>query len=392
MIRWLRVVLPDLQWLVLFAAGYGLWVACFLWLERWFGVSLGAPLPELQDLRRAGTIVILGSGAVLYGLVRGVGFHPVGLPDYRAWLAATPWTGQKPLPFGPVHLVPQDVFLAGSAVLLAWLSGDGWVLWAPQVFLAVYLLAVTGNLFSTGCWPWGYAVAFGLGLAVHLWRAAPAGLAVELLTYVAAYLGLRQSLARFPWGDDWGRRLGRATEAKRARDRIDAQQFGWPFGRLAPNAPDLKAHLERHHALLLSLLVGWWVYACFSLIPLADDRLHGLAILDVAVLLVPALRSAIYCVGYLPPISLFGRVATGRWIIPGYDKVFVAPLLAVGVGLALIGLGTLLGLDPLCSQPVAISAVLLISLGMGPSLRAWRLTGEHQIVAGPPSAGAVKVG
>ena len=58
-------------------------------------------------------------------------------------------------------------------------------------------------------------------------------------------------------------------------------------------------------------------------------------------------RLLIYTGPFRPPISLRGRIATGRWVIPGYDYVLLAPLctlLTALVGLVLAisaGLGIL---------------------------------------------------
>jgi hypothetical protein len=106
----------------------------------------------------------------------------------------------------------------------------------------------------------------------------------------------------------------------------------------------------------------------------------------------PFVRVVIHCDGYAPPISFLGRLATGRWIIPCYDQVFAAPLLAAATGYALGTLSAYLGLDPLFSHPVVVAVVLFICLGLGPSLTDWRLTGEHRLVEGSLRSGAVKVG
>jgi hypothetical protein len=120
-------------------------------------------------------------------------------------------------------------------------------------------------------------------------------------------------------------------------------------------------------------------------------------------------RFALYQVAQLwPPISLAGRVATGRWLIPGYDRVLVAPLLAVAVFvftvLALLdvspkvaspprtaaGLGQVVvpalyraASDPVLQASVAVGLVLLITLTVGPSRRRWLLTGTFRIRPGP---------
>src|SRR5262249_15126958 len=148
-----------------------------------------------------------------------------------------------------------------------------------------------------------------------------------------------------------------------------------------------------HHAVLISALVGWWTFAGISLIPNAEDQQVALLfVLSLVALAVPGARFGIYCDGYAPPISFLGRLATGRWIIPRYDQVFVAPLLAVAAGSTLGGVAVLLGLDLVVALPVVIAVVLFLSLGLGPSLQVWRLTGNHRIVEGSHRAGTVKVG
>jgi hypothetical protein len=95
------------------------------------------------------------------------------------------------------------------------------------------------------------------------------------------------------------------------------------------------------------------------------------------------------------PISFWGRLRTLRWIIPRYDVIYVAPLLA-----ELILVGTQLGagylfttnggmgnpanpmLDWLaigCSS-CGVAATFLVLLVMGPVLERWALSGAHRIV------------
>jgi hypothetical protein len=314
------------------------------------------------------------------------------LTAYQAWLAATPWTSRQPLPLGPIHLVLQDVVLVGCVVLLGWLNGDGWALYIPQLFLAVYLLLLGKSLFWTGDWPWGYAVVFGVGLVVRLWHDLPAGLSAAVLTYAVGYLGLRRSLAHFPWTIQWSRLVGMLGITVNTESGA-ADILGWPYGRLAPRAASPPVGVPLHHALLISALVGWWTFAGVSLVPNAEDQqLVLLFVLLFVALAVPGIRFGIYCDGYAAPISLLGRLATGRWIIPGYDQVFVAPLLAVAAGSTLGGASVLLRLDLVLALPVVIAVVLFLSLGLGPSLQVWRLTGNHRIVEGSHRAGTVKVG
>lgn len=91
-------------------------------------------------------------------------------------------------------------------------------------------------------------------------------------------------------------------------------------------------------------------------------------------------RLFIYCVPYRPPINLLGRLATGRLIIPGYDKVFVSPL-AAAVGVPLLAWQlTGLGLPAKLVMPVAAAAGLYLVLAGPPLYPDWHLTGHHRHV------------
>ncbi len=389
MIRWLRLSWPPWGWVALFAVAYGGALGLLLWLEA----RIGGPLVDDagRPLRTRLTGGMLMAGTAFYSFWRAFVFHPRGRPSYAAWLAATPWTSKKPLPLGPVHLVPQDILFVGTIVALTWLSGDEWALFVPQVLLALYagLLGIT--FFTTGAWPWGYAVAFAVGLTVRLWPFLPASLSAALLAYGFAYLGLRQALARFPWNETW---IDEQFGLWPKKNNIRASgAIGWPYARLAPKFPGSETGIALHHALLLSALIGWVVYACLALAPKpADQDETSRLLLSFVLTIAPVARCFVYCNGYLPPISFLGRLATFRWIIPGYDQIFVAPLLAFLVGAALEGARMLLGIDPLYARPVNIAVILAICLGMGPTLKTWRLTGEHRIAITTLRTETVRVG
>lgn len=392
MIRWLRVVLPAPGWPIAFLFLYGCAAIFEFWLQRHFEQPFaGITLPENVRWGLSRGIWLLGT--VCYAAWRALSFHPLYRPAYHKWLTATPWTSRKPLPFGPLHLVPQDVVLVGAAVILAFHSGDTWVLHMPALFLCVYLVTVGVTLFFTGAWPWGYAAGFALGFVVLLWRSVPACAILALLTYVIAYLGLRESLTRFPWETARAGDLARILAKNAGGASGTREPLGWPFGRLAPRSPDPELSVPRHHALLISLLAGWLVFASVSLVPTAEGQ-HGLLLqAEMAVVyLIPACRLVLYCDGYWPPLTVMGRLATGRWLIPAYDQVLVAPLLAVLVGSSPYVLFPMLELNPLFWQPVMIAVSLFISLGMGPSLKVWRLTGGHRIGVGLQRKDLVKVG
>ncbi len=387
MIRWVRVVLPSLGYLVLYAILYGSGAAFVLGVEWYYNVRL----PE--ELRHRLTTFVLIIAATCYAVWRAAGFHPLFNPQYSKWLAATPWTSLKPLPLGPVHLVAQDVLILGSAVLAAWFYGDAWALYVPALFLGSYAAILGGTLFFTGEWPWGYAVTFQLGLLVLLWDDLLVCTCGALVTCAVANLGLRRSLTRFPWDVKWYREMKGTWLSRNSSESIDCGSLGWPFGKLAPKIPGHEFHIPWHQAFLIGLSVGWVFFVAASRIPAPEERRKFLSAIWAFVLLLgPSFRLIRYTIYHRPPISFLGRLATGRWIIPGYDRILVAPLLALAFGVALVPICFQVGLDSLLAYPMAIGTFLFICLGMGPSLETWRLTGNHRIVEGRQRPDAVKVG
>ncbi len=383
MFRWLRVVLPSLGWLILFAGVYGGYLGLLFFLE-W---RVGQRAPE--EVRKM-TLGALGLGAFAYASWRVHAFHPLSRPGYRSWLAATPWTSRQRLPLGPVHLVLQDVVLVGLVMLTGWYCQDRFVVYLPQLFLTFYLVFLGGTMFLTGAGAWGYAVYFGLGLILWFWHGPLVSVSVALAVYLLAYRGLRRSLAQFPWerelNREWGSRL---PSMETSSERANPDFLGWPFGLLAPRQPGWQLQVPLHHALLISMLVGWLTFTAAPLLPQPQMVLFlWLWIVGCG----PAIRLAVYCTNYRPPISFWGRLVTGRWIIPGYDQVLVGPLLALVWGFALGPICAALGLDLILSLSLSIALGLFLCLGLGPSLRVWRLTGKHRIVEGGQRPGTVRVG
>ena len=172
-----------------------------------------------------------------YGVFRVAAFHPVFRPKYRGWLEQTPWTGRKPLPLGPIHLVWQDVVVLGIVVLALHGTPLG-RLWAPWAFLLAYLGTLGVSFWLTGPWWMGYLVLFGLGLAVRL--------AVEPLVALAALAAdLRHCDARARHG------AGAVSVARNPRSwkpcagsffptrpRGESRLLGWPNHQLMAAWPD----------------------------------------------------------------------------------------------------------------------------------------------------------
>ena len=372
-VRWLRVVLPP-GWVV---------TTCFLVFLLSEGIALGLAWwlgfpPDAAwryDMRNA----VATLGCLCYGVFRVSGFHPIFHDDYRAWLKQSPWSLEKPLPAGPCHLVLQDA--AVLAVLLLLLHD--WpvrIVVLPQAFLVAYLGCMCCACWLTGERLMGYTLAFGLGVWARVSGDPLAAMTVLGILYLPGYFGLRRSLARFPWEmPQWWGRLQAAFG--KPQERFERSGLGWPFDHL--RAKPTHDGISYTDGVLISLLVGWWAYAGLAILPDPRDAM-ALGFVTSVYLTFGAVtgRMVIYCQHYRPPISLWGRIWTFRWIIPRYDQVLVAPALAALVGFGAPWLFARLGLPPEIALPIAISLVLLIILNMGPRLQHWALTGRHRLVPG----------
>jgi energy-coupling factor transporter ATP-binding protein EcfA2 len=82
------------------------------------------------------------------------------------------------------------------------------------------------------------------------------------------------------------------------------------------------------------------------------------------------------------PISLAGRITTGRWIVPGYDVIYLAPILILSAFPAV--LLTLRAWDALSELglPVCRAVAMFIALTTPPERRQRRLTGRHRMTSG----------
>jgi hypothetical protein len=322
--------------------------------------------------------IILIVAAVYYGFHRLRGFHPAFREEYRQWLWLTPWTPSKALPLGPVDLVGADVVLLGAAVAAAWpFYGFASSLLILKAFLAAYSAALLVALLRTGERVTAYAVWFGLGAMVLLRASESLFFLTAAATYGIGLVGFRRSLARFPWSYNTAamREYVQFHVYPGAYNRL---VFGWPFAALTPSS--VYATLRRFQDTAVALLCGWSLYAAGSLLP--EEPRVMLYLVPVGVAFYGALvRLAVYHVFDLrPPISLAGRVSTGRWVIPAYDRVFVAPLLAIALGI----------LAPVSQVwwPVAedlgaaagLSLTLLALLTLGPDRRTWMLTTPSRVV------------
>src|ERR1043166_456619 len=220
-------VWPPLWLLVLFAGVYGIFEV-FLWfIENAVpnGHEVMLDLPDLTTIRS----IILGSATASYALFRLGRFHPACNHGYAAWLKSSPWTPDKPLPFGPLHLVWQDFVVISAITLVAIWPSHADAALPAMVFGLVYLAGMTALLAFTRMWRSCLVLAL-LWPTLFLpetkgWPLASVVVALSL----AVWHGHRSSLRAFPWhfiGDFEARNSSSGNTSLHRELRIPALEGG----------------------------------------------------------------------------------------------------------------------------------------------------------------------
>ena len=354
-------------------------------------VEVGSANKPFPDAHRGRFFVYLL--AALYGAYRVVGFHPLFWQGYRGWLVLTPWTSAFPLPLGPIGFVWEDAFILGYLSLPSLFSTrvePSWI-FGNAMFAASGVLALT--FLATGQRGFSYAIALLLGLTLRVSPDRWAFLIAAAFTYLVAFVGLRRSLAAFPWPAPWSNVFNTINNLNTPILHLaQGPSCGWPFDFLRPPSPPL-FRFDFLDALLTSMLLGWWVFAVAGLFD--DPRERGiiatLACVFCSFFMIPG-RAFIYTRFHVPPVGVWTRLVTRRFIIPSYDQVFIAPTCATFIALATPTGLMALGVTSEVASPVTLSLVMLAVLTIKPSLHCWKLTGGHRIVPAVRPDKYVRVG
>ena len=336
---------------------------------------IGTPTWSWIEVRTdmAGTrLALIGFGCLLAGALRAGTFHPHYVKKYAAWLMATPWRPGVPLPLGPVHLVWEDlIFLlpvTAFTVLDAQLSP-----WIPvSAYLLAYSSALLGTLRGNRAIWFGLLLSFVWSWPVAVFDHFAVALGIALgVVMVCSQLMIVLSLRDFPWN------LG---DGMREVDRRPRAGLAWPLDRVGPITQPKP--VSPAIGWTLASLAGWWVFIGLSdLAPLFNGLLMQTIAVEVPgiFVLLSVMRFLKYCGRHWPPISLLGRLFTGRWIVPGYDYVLIAPLLTCALSYLLPRLLNNHLRLPL-SAALTASAATAVLLNLGPTLKNWQLTGHHRML------------
>jgi hypothetical protein len=387
MIRRLRMILPQDSILVMYASFYFVAIIGDL---IWY-VLLKMPMPG----EGAATLYKIAPFGILphYAWYRTHQFHPAFQPGYRQWLEMTPWTWRKPLPGGPVHLVWEDSLILLFAIAPASYRGAITPWQGLSIFLASYAAWLTSSFWKTGAKHQGYATLIGLAIVLRLWPKPQMQVCAAAAVALVALLGLRRSLQTFPWNAEGFPAI--ATDEVLSRMVRSGRMLGWPYDNLGPKAGDFHAKIpSKLEAILIALLLGLWAHALASCIvdPMPQSEILRMLCIP-AISMFAMFRLVRYMAGYQPPISLWGRLATFRLLIPSYDKVFLTPIAILLAGAAAVYELQSVTRDPMVVYPITLSVVAMVALLGGPSARSWVLTGGHRVVSSGVNATMyVKVG
>lgn len=386
-LRWMRVVLPP-PWAIGVAAGFtAIAYAVSWWLNYLILIGFDAPLTVQESKAICLRQFSLGIVALFYGMWRVAGFHPFFRPRYREWLRTVAWDQSKPLPLAPPTLVAQDgvVLLVLAALAGSW----EWGLDYAIVMLAGWSVLLTAANYSAGLDVLALLSALSL-LPLMLLGFFPWLGVVSLPAYFIAAAGVAPSLQMFPW-----ERMPRwdALSGSKKVEQESRPTDSWPLLR-PPRLGNSPIAMSLPHALMWATFVGAAAAAIALGIELDEatrggtyERSFSGAMLAVRAACVALCfgRILTYVSSCRPPINMAGRLATGRWIIPGYDQIFVAPLLTLLIGFG----GPILFWHWRVSAPLAAGiimfAIVAIALGMRPTLATWHLTGEYRAVLRQPS-------
>ena len=373
-LRRFRMLLPPSGYIVGYVALYLLAsLPVILLANRMGAAAVNAPLRRVP-------ILVHFAGVLVYGFYRASAFHPFFRAGYRQWLETTPWAWGKPLPVGPAHLTWADVVIVAAAGLPEWLAGDVSPLPSYSLALGGYLLALSPSFAATGAWGFQFPVLFGLGLAVRLWQGRPESYAAAtLVTYLVGLVGLRRSLRAWPWPDAEAMAI---DPNKPLAAKGKPAPLGWPFDRLGPRHEPPPRRRDTLGSVLAAGLVGWWCYALVHMLTVPNGLFAVRGMFSYAATFLIVINLAATITGYAPPISLAGRIARLRPLLPSYDQVFLTPIAAAFA----------LSAGPVALEHAGIPAdvALATSAGLtllalwlgGPDRRAWQLTARHRVVSG----------
>lgn len=328
---------------------------------------------------------------VAWGVWRAWEVNPAFQDRYLRWLQMTPWTPDRPLPFGTVDLMPQDALLLLMAMVVFWMWPQS--IYVPLAFLLPYSIILTMlNRHLQQHVAAAAAIAlFALLPLSFTWASAKwAPAVIAGATALIAHWGWRRGLQDFPWNGESRRLL---PEDQRQVERATAAT--WPLVHPWRDL-NLTQLVSWRHTVLAAALIAWiaavTIHSMRAFITIsadagmAEEVIHNnaarwaIVVTFIAGFVAAVWRLLRYISWCALPIDPAGRWSTGRLLIPGYDKVFLAPIAALATSAVLPRVLLTLSAPPSLTTFISVFAVVVAAMGIGPTLATWSLTGEYRMV------------
>ncbi|MBN2513437.1 MAG: hypothetical protein JXB18_10905 [Sedimentisphaerales bacterium] len=311
--------------------------------------------------------------AVAYGLTRCLLFHPAVNSKYRQFLALTPYSSRHQLPKGPILLYWPDAVILGLMTAAAWICPPEHCFVPLISFLLAHLAGHCFCMILTKQKKLLAVLLTILPLSVYPHENGMISFFVLCIAYGIVWYGTQAYLKQFPWNTSfWNDHCIAHLKEKAFTQKI----IQWPWYQLNF---DKTASLSWKTKLVICGLVFWWLHVIVYMF----KDCHFIDM--VAILAVPIIlfRLIPYAKGFMPPISLLGRISTGRLIIPGYDKIFVATIILVLTVLFVPEVLRSTGLPQTIGIELTFSLCLFLAMVLPPSYQSWRLTGHHRMIKTP---------
>lgn len=380
-----------------------------------------------ETLARNYVVLFLILAASVYGNARLGWSHPLEKYAYGNWLNTTPWAAGDRLPFGSPYLNRNDI----AFVLAIWGGSpsptSATLIVLGLAFIGGYVLRALGTAqrYDDPVLPLGMFIAGGVAVAFSFGPQGPTivpFLAAVVMVLALSQLSIRRLLGRFNelvLLPSWIKIPRGKRRAAVAKDR-----YGSPWAQLLDDL-DGEEKPSGWRACAIGVL---FLTACCEVLRMRAvawaDTLNNETVLELSkdaygrigeltyflikishaennsglwsvVALTPAwmvlmlsvpLSIAVLLGSNGAPISLLGRIATGRLYLPKYDIVWLAPVTACFVYTLGMLLGYAAGASIVVAMGLSIAAAIACYEWLSPSRLEWRLTGHHRIICRPPLA------
>jgi len=360
-----------------------LWISILFllifWVSYFWDMGMNHPGKSYHGIR----MVLICGGAAFFAFRRVFGFFPYPAGAYGKWLALTPWRYGMQMPKGPIQLNLTDVVIVGALCLFTQLDKKLSPAVPLMIFLYIYIFtAVFSTVLGidpTKYWRKRILILIIAPLAFYPEPSIQNALLALTACYVLCYLYLRDVLKDYPWNTiSW---LVKQDEVLTFQS-MKLPMSGWPYCVLASEKQNpFRIKNKAVNTIVFSVLLVWWLHASLSLF-CSFKAGSGLlvAVIMLFAIFTIVLRMVLLKTGTASPISFWGRIFNGYFIIPRHDQIFVAPLLIIAILILAVtsmpdsGRGTIFLTD------LSVFAILMIGMFCPPRIRQWFNTGAFRFV------------